>query len=97
MRLDDRDRIITEELQAIETMNNLSEDNYSLLANWYSKLNDVEKSYHFEKIIEDKYPTSQYIQEKLYLAFREEKDVNKKIELLDKKIKELKSLEARNQ
>lgn len=82
VRLDDRDRIITEELQAIETMNNLSEDNYSLLANWYSKLNNEEKTEQYEKLIEKNYPKSEYIQEKLYLDFRVEKNVNKKIELL---------------
>jgi thiol-disulfide isomerase/thioredoxin len=83
VRLDDRDKIIAEELQELESKNNLSAEEYEILANWYSKLNNEEKSVQIEKIIEDKYPTSEYIQKKLYLAFRDETDINRKIESLD--------------
>jgi len=83
VRLDDRDKIITEELQELESQKKLSAKDYEILANWYTKLNNKEKLIHIEKIIEDKYPTSEHIQEKLYLAFRDETDINKKIESLD--------------
>ena len=83
VRLDDRDKIITKELQVLESRKNLSADDYGILANWYSKLNNEEKSVQIEKIIEDKYPASEYIQEKLYLAFREETVTNNMFELLD--------------
>jgi thiol-disulfide isomerase/thioredoxin len=81
VKLDEREKIITEELQKIEKENNLSEKNYELLATWYSKLEIEEKAIYYERIIHEKFPDGEYIQEKLYLEYRAEKNVNKKIEL----------------
>ena len=82
VRLDDREEIITEELRALETRNNLSEENYVLLANWYSKLGNDQKTDLYKKIIEEAYPKSEYLQEKLYKKFRIETNFNIKTELL---------------
>jgi thiol-disulfide isomerase/thioredoxin len=81
-KLDDREKIITQELEILEAENSLSEKNYELLATWYSKLNNGAKAEQYEKIIEGKFPKSDYIQEKLYLEYRAETNVNKKMELL---------------
>ena len=45
-------------------------------------MNNGAKAEQYEKIIEGKFPKSDYIQEKLYLEYRAETNVNKKIELL---------------
>jgi thiol-disulfide isomerase/thioredoxin len=82
VKLDEREKIITAELEEIEMKNNLMEKNIELLASWYSKLKNEEKAEHYEKIIEENFPKSDYMQEKLYLEYRAEKNVNKKIELL---------------
>ncbi len=82
VRLDDRDKFIKEELQSLERANNLRVKDYELLANWYSKLENEEKTRQYEEIIAENYPKSEYMQEKLYLDFRAETSVKKKIELL---------------
>ena len=81
-KLDDREKIIMQELEILEAENSLSEKNYELLTTWYSKLNNGAKAEQYEKIIEEKFPKSDYIQEKLYLEYRAETNVNKKIESL---------------
>jgi thiol-disulfide isomerase/thioredoxin len=45
-------------------------------------LNNGVKAKQYEKLIEEKFPKSEYMQEKLYLEYRAETNVNKKIELL---------------
>jgi thiol-disulfide isomerase/thioredoxin len=82
IRLNDREKLITSDLETLESLNNLSEKNYEVLASWYSKLNNKEKTDYYENIIEEKFPQSDYIQKKLYLDFRKVTDVNPKIELL---------------
>lgn len=82
VKLIDREKLITSELQVLEDKNNLSEKHYEVLVNWFSKLNNKEKSDYYERLIEGKFPQSDYIQKKVYLDFRKVTDVNKKIEIL---------------
>ncbi|MBT8380185.1 MAG: redoxin domain-containing protein [Ignavibacteria bacterium] len=83
VKLDEREKIITTELQAIENNDEQTEKTYQLLAEWYSKLDNEQKANFYAKTIEEKYPKNEYLQEKLYLEYRAVKNVNKKIKLLD--------------
>ena len=84
VRVEDSETIITAELETLEKRNELSEENYKLLANWYSKLNNIEKVEFYEKIINEKFPQSEYVQIQKYLEFRNLEDVNDKIAFAEK-------------
>jgi peroxiredoxin len=79
VRVEDSETIITAELETLEKRNELSEENYKLLADWYSKLNNPKKVELYEKIINEKFPQSEYVQIQKYLEFRNLEDVNDKI------------------
>ncbi len=84
VRVEDSETIITAELEALEKRNELSEVNYKLLTDWYSKLNNFEKVEFYEKIINEKFPQSEYVQIQKYLEFRNIEDVNVKIAFAEK-------------
>ena len=84
VRVEDSETIITAELESLEKRNELSEENYKLLANWYSKLNNIEKVEFYEKVINEKFPQSEYVQIQKYLEFRNLEDVNDKIAFAEK-------------
>jgi len=79
VRVEDNETIIKAELEALEKKDELSEENYSLLANWYSKFHNLEKVEAYEKIVNEKFPQSEYAQIQKYLEFRKLEDVNDKI------------------
>lgn len=82
VRLDDRDKILTEELAQLEQRSDKSEGDYAVLANWYSKLGDEEKAEKYDKFIRENFPKSEYVQEQMYKEFREITNVNEKITYL---------------
>jgi len=80
----EREKVIEHELQLLENKTGLTEDNYEVLANWYSKLNDETKSIRYDQLISQKFPSGKYMQQKFLAEFRNETDLNKKLELLYK-------------
>lgn len=79
VKVEDNEAIIKADLELLEKRNDLSEDNYKILADWYSKLNNLEKVELYEKIINEKFPQSEYLQIQKYREFRNLEDVNDKI------------------
>ena len=82
VRLDDRDKILNDELAQLEQTPNKTEEDYLVLANWYSKLGNEEKANDYDKYIKENFPTSEYVQEQMYKEFREIKNVDEKINYL---------------
>lgn len=78
----DREELIKQELQTLEAKVNLNEENYEVLANWYSKLNDEVKAIRYDQVSRQKFPSGKYMQQKMLSEFRDETDINKKLELL---------------
>lgn len=79
VRVEDSEAIIKAELEALENKDELTEENYKLLADWYSELNNLEKVGLYEKAINEKFPQSEYIQIQKYLEFKNINNINKKI------------------
>ena len=82
VRLEDRVKILTEELAQLEQRSDKSEEDYAVLANWYSKLGNEEKAEKYDKFIKENFPTSEYVQEQMYKEFRTVTDVKQKINFL---------------
>ena len=82
VRTEDRDKILNNELAHLEQQSDKSNDDYVVLADWYSKLGNKEKADEYDRYIKKNYPTSEYIQKQMYEEFRKIKDINKKIEYL---------------
>ncbi|KAA0245136.1 MAG: TlpA family protein disulfide reductase, partial [Chlorobiota bacterium] len=78
----DSDVIINDDLANLGKKENKTEEDYTVLAAWYSKLGEDKKAIEYEKIISEKYPMSEYIQSKKYSEFRQLVDVNDKINFL---------------
>lgn len=81
-RLNDRNKILMTELAELEKVNNKSEEDYAILAEWYSKLGQKEKTDEFDNYIEENFPKSDFVQEKMYLYFREIVDADEKLDFL---------------
>ena len=82
VRLEDRDKILNDELSQLEQKPDKSDEEYAVLANWYSKIGNEEKANKYDKYIENNFPTSEYVQEKMYKEFRTISDINQKINFL---------------
>lgn len=82
VKTEDGDKIIKEELVILENRDDKTEDDYSILANWYSQIGITDKAEVYDKFIKDNYPKSEYIQRQKYTEFREINDVNEKITFL---------------
>jgi thiol-disulfide isomerase/thioredoxin len=83
------------ELNELEQSNDKSEEDYAILAEWYSKLDQTEKAEDYDSYIEENFPKSEYVQEKMYLSFREIVDADEKLDFLksfEKKFPESKYL-----
>jgi peroxiredoxin/tetratricopeptide (TPR) repeat protein len=88
VRLNDRSRILNIELSQLEKSENISEENYGVLAKWYDKLGDFVRANKYEKIMKTRFPQSNYIQEKGLNEF-------KKFTSMDSMITYLKEFELR--
>ena len=84
VRVEDSEATIKAELEVLEKKDELSEENYKLLADWYSELNNLEKAGLYENIINEKFPQSEYVQIKKYLEFRNLDNVESKIAFAEK-------------
>ena len=79
VRLEDRDKMLNDELAQLEQRSDKSEGDYAVLANWFSKLGDEEKSEKYDKLINEKFPVSEYVQEKMYKEFRGITNIDQKV------------------
>ncbi len=82
VKTDDREKIIGDELVILEKRNDKSEEDYSVLAKWYSEIGNKEKAEEYDKYIKENYPESEYVQLQKFDEFRELNDVNEKIKFL---------------
>lgn len=76
--------IILNELDELTGKSDLTEEEYSFIVGWYTRLNQTEKVQKYSAIIRDKYPQGTFVQEERFREFYVTKDVDKKIMLLEK-------------
>ena len=76
--------IILNELDELTGKSDLTEEEYSLIVGWYTRLNQTEKVQKYTSIIRDNYPQGTFVQEERFREFYVTKDVDKKIMLLEK-------------
>ena len=60
-----------------------NEKDYALLADWYARGGLDNRADIYKKILEDKYPNSDFVQRERYKAFYNEPDIRKKLDLLN--------------
>jgi len=82
VKTEDRDNILNAELATLEQAKEKTEDDYSVLAKWYSQLGNNDKKVEYENIIKEKFPKGEYVQQQKYTEFREIQDVDEKINFL---------------
>jgi thiol-disulfide isomerase/thioredoxin len=76
------DSIVAAELGAIEAAESLTEYDVEVLANWYGKIKNTEKSSAYKSMIAERFPNSDFAQLERYRAFQSEADPVRKKELL---------------
>lgn len=76
--------IILNELDELSAQSDLTEEEYSLIVGWYTRLNRTEKVQKYSAVIRDKYPQGSFVQEERFREFYTTKNVDKKILLLEK-------------
>jgi thiol-disulfide isomerase/thioredoxin len=82
VKTDESEKIIGDELLILEKRNDKSEDDYTVLAKWYSEIGNKQKAEEYDKYIKENYPQSEYVQLQKFDEFRKLNDVNEKIEFL---------------
>lgn len=69
-------------LDQVAQKEDLSEDDLVLLSTWYGTIGETETAKKFEDIILEKYPAGDFVQNQMYRKIYEEKDINKKKEMV---------------
>ncbi len=77
-------QIILKELDELTGKSDLTEEEYSFIVGWYTRLNQTEKLQKYSALIRDKYPQGAFVQEERFREFYMTKDVDEKIMLLEK-------------
>lgn len=70
---------IRAELELLEKKENKVEEDYSLITDWYSRIEYQEKSDNYKKQVLEKYPSGKIAESEHYKNFRNETDIDKKI------------------
>lgn len=83
-----KDAIIKKELDNLASENPDGEEVLTVLTKWYEKVGDDELSEKYKKELLKKYPSCEVAQELIIKDFKQEKDIDKKIEIA-KKFKKL--------
>ena len=78
---DEKNKIIGEELNNLAASNPKSEDELSILNDWYGRIGDNGKSEEYKKILLKKYPQCELAKDEMIEKFKSEQDINKKIEI----------------
>jgi|WetSurSiteA1Bulk_404760.scaffolds.fasta_scaffold03294_2 peroxiredoxin len=82
VKTEEHDKIINDELILIEQRNDKTEDDYSILANWYLEIGNKDKAEEYESFIEANYPKGEFVQQKKFDDFKKINDVNEKMKFL---------------
>ncbi len=77
----EKNKIIDEELNNLTTTNHGSEEELTVLTNWYERMGNKEKSEQYKKILLEKYPKCEVAVDEMISKFKNEKDIDKKIEI----------------
>ena len=83
VRMNDRNRILNIELSQLERSENISEENFTVLAAWYDKLDDFVRASKYDKIMKTRFSQSDYIQEKGLAEFKKITSVDSTITYLN--------------
>ena len=78
---DNEASIIIRELAGLYTKAD-NVDDYAILAKWYDKANMQTRADIYKKILEDKYPESEFVQSEKYEAFYNEQNIKNKLKML---------------
>jgi thiol-disulfide isomerase/thioredoxin len=81
MNQDNATAVILKELSGFQSEAK-SEKDYALLANWYDKGGLQNRADIYKKLLEEKYPGSEFVQREKYEAFYKESDIKKKLRML---------------
>ncbi len=73
---------IKAELNLIEEKGELDEEDYAVLTNWYLRL-DTAKYEEYQSTFREKYPQNEFFQDEKLNEIYSEKDIDKKLELLE--------------
>jgi len=76
--------IILKEVDNLAGKSDLTEEEYSFIVGWYTRLNQIEKVQKYSAVIRDKYPQGNFVQEERFREFYVTQDVGEKIMLLEK-------------
>ncbi len=77
-----QNEIIKKDLEELETKKNFKEKELELLTTWYGKIGEDKKSEEYSNKLNEEFPENKLAQSNIYQQFRNEKDVNKRIEIL---------------
>ncbi len=72
------DSVAQSELSRLEKKDSLTEDDLTVLTEWYGELNNKGKSDNYKKILSEKFPQSKYLQVEKYKEIRAEQDLDQK-------------------
>ncbi len=78
------DSIANIELAELEKKNEFTEDNLTVLMDWYERTGNMEKSEKYKKLLSEKFPLNEQLQFVRYQEIQNETDITKKTELADK-------------
>jgi len=78
---DKKNEIIDKELNTLSNVNPESEEELSVLTNWYGRIGNDEKSDEYKKILLEKYPKCEIVKDEMIDKLKGEKDLSKKIEM----------------
>ncbi|MDO8550132.1 MAG: TlpA disulfide reductase family protein [Ignavibacteria bacterium] len=78
------DSLAKRELSDLEKKENLSEDNLTVLMDWYERTGDQGKSDKYKNMLSEKFPQNEAVQRQRYEEIQNEFDIVKKKELADK-------------
>ena len=74
--------IIDSDLKQLENKSSLNEKELELLTTWYGKIGNEKKSDEYSKKLNDQFPQNKLAQANFYQKFRNEQDVNKRLQML---------------
>jgi len=81
-----RDSVVRVELEALEATEDLSENKIELFAKFFPMTGDIVKGTKYLEMLKEKFPESEYVQQAVYGKFREEKNIEKQIDILNQTI-----------
>ena len=81
IRLNDRNEIISSELDQLEKKSVQSENDLEILSRMYENIGNQQAAEKVAGILAQKYPQNEFVHEKIFAVLKSETDINRKIEL----------------